>query len=171
MQDIRKIDNFKDGVKKSFLTVFFSGLIPFAPGTCGTLVALPLGWLILHYFSTTTLFLSAVLVCAIAVKIINEYELLGLGHDCREIVVDELAGVWITLSMACLQGVSVLGFILSFVFFRIFDIWKPSVIGRVDREVSGGVGVMGDDVLAGIFAGIAVLGILKVMGIFDITIF
>ena len=47
----------------------------------------------------------------------------------------------------------------AFIFFRIFDIWKPSIIGKIDREVKGGLGVMGDDVVAGIFAGICTAGV------------
>lgn len=171
MQNIRKIQGFKDGLKKAFLTVFFSGLIPKMPGTFGTLFALPFAWIILYFFSPTTLFLSAILVSAIAIKMIDSYEQIGMSHDCKEIVIDELAGVWITLSMACMQGVSVVAFLLSFLFFRIFDIWKPSIIGKVDRETKGGLGVVGDDLLAGVFAGIAVWCILKGLILFEIAIF
>ena len=53
--------------------------------------------------------------------------------------------------------------VLSFVLFRIFDIWKPSIIGKVDREVKGGLGVMGDDLLAGFFAGLLGLMLIGVM--------
>uniref|UniRef100_UPI00261280DD phosphatidylglycerophosphatase A family protein n=1 Tax=Helicobacter rodentium TaxID=59617 RepID=UPI00261280DD len=79
---------------------------------------------------------------------------------CGEIVIDELAGVWISVSMF---GHIALGIVLYFVLFRLFDIWKPSVIGRVDREVKGGLGVMGDDLLAGFFAGILGLIIIGVV--------
>ena len=144
-------ENAQDFFKKMFLTVFFSGLSPKAPGTIGTLVALPFGFVISYYIAPSTLLLCALLVSAIAIKIINTYEKQGLPHDCGEIVIDELAGVWITISMV---GHSVFGIVLSFILFRIFDIWKPSIIGKVDREVKGGLGVMGDDLLAGFFAGL-----------------
>jgi phosphatidylglycerophosphatase A len=48
--------------------------------------------------------------------------------------------------------------VLGFLYFRLFDIWKPSIIGRIDRDVKGGMGVMGDDVVAGLAAGIATAG-------------
>lgn len=83
-----------------------------------------------------------------------------MEHDCSEIVIDELAGVWISVAMI---GSHLFGIALSFVLFRLFDIWKPSVIGRIDREVKGGWGVMGDDLLAGFFAGL--LGLMIIGGI------
>lgn len=64
----------KDFLQKMFLTLFFSGLFPVAPGSIGTLVALPLGFLISYHIAPSTLLLSALLVAAIAIKIINHYE-------------------------------------------------------------------------------------------------
>ncbi len=64
------------------------------------------------------------------------------------------------------MGNTTLGIVLSFIFFRTFDIWKPSIIGKVDKNIKGGLGVMGDDLLAGFFAGILgliVIGILTKM--------
>ena len=156
----RTFNDFKDFCKKGFLTLFFSGLSPKAPGTFGTLVALPFAWVISYYIAPSTLLLLALLISAIAIRIINDYEKQGMPHDCGEIVIDELAGVWISVSMI---GHSALEIVLSFVLFRLFDIWKPSVIGKVDREVKGGLGVMGDDLLAGFFAGILGLIIIGVV--------
>lgn len=143
-------------LRKFFLTVGFSGLSPKAPGTVGSFVSLILGLLILQYFEASTLFLAAILITVIAVKQINIYEEQVGEHDSKEIVIDELAGMWIALSIAVdIEGISLwLAALLSFVFFRIFDIWKPSIIGRVDEKVKGGWGVMGDDVLAGFVAGV-----------------
>ncbi len=147
----------RDFFKKMFLTLFFSGISKVAPGTVGTLVALPFGWAIAHYIAPNTLFLSSLLVSVIAIKVINAYEKEGLAHDRSEIVIDELAGVWMSISMI---GHGMLELILAFVLFRLFDIWKPSVIGKIDREIQGGLGVMGDDLLAGFFAGL--LGLILV---------
>ena len=72
-------------------------------------------------------------------------------HDHGSIVIDEVAGVWLAISIS---GATAVQFALSVLFFRVFDIWKPSVIGRIDRNVKGGLGVMGDDMLAGLFAGL-----------------
>lgn len=149
-----------------FLTLGYSGLSPKAPGTIGTLVSLPLGMLILLYFDTNTLFLSSILITMIAIKAINKHEEETSTHDDKRIVIDELAGMWIALSIAPAFGVPVdelfhleNGFLiqslLAFALFRYFDIAKPSIIGRIDREVKGGLGVMGDDVIAGFAAGIS----------------
>jgi phosphatidylglycerophosphatase A len=149
-----------------FLTLGFSGLSPKAPGTIGTLVSLPLGMAILIYFDASTLFLATLLLSIIAIKAINKYEEQTGNHDDQRIVIDELAGMWFALSVAPAIGVSLgevtnleNGFlvqsILSFILFRYFDITKPSIIGRIDREAKGGIGVMGDDIIAGFAAGIS----------------
>jgi phosphatidylglycerophosphatase A len=109
---------------------------------------------VLYISSPTTLFLLSLLITVIAIKEINIYEKEIGTHDNSEIVIDELAGMWIAMSIGgVLAGDILLGFI-AFIFFRIFDIWKPSIIGRIDRDVGGGMGVMGDDVVAGVFAGL-----------------
>ena len=151
--------NRKDFLSKMYLTLFFSGLCPKAPGTFGTLIALPFGWLIAS-FSHSTLLLCSLLLSAIGAKIIDHYEKNGLEHDRKEIVIDELVGVWISISMI---GNNLIGIFLSFVLFRIFDIWKPSIIGKVDRQIKSGFGVMADDLLAGFFAGILGLIILAIL--------
>ena len=143
------------GFRKFFITVGFSGLSPKAPGTVGSFVALILGLFLLEFVHPSRLFLLSLLVTVIAVKQIDIYEKeLGI-HDSSEIVIDELAGMWIALSICGLNSENILFTApLAFIFFRLFDIYKPSVIGRIDRDVKGGLGVMGDDVIAGIFAGI-----------------
>jgi phosphatidylglycerophosphatase A len=149
-----------------FLTLGYSGLSPKAPGTVGTLVSLPLGMAILISLDATTLFLAALLISVIAIKVINKYEEETGNHDDQRIVIDELAGMWFALSVAPattvafsdvleLQNGFLVQSILSFVLFRYFDITKPSIIGRIDREAKGGVGVMGDDIIAGFAAGIS----------------
>jgi phosphatidylglycerophosphatase A len=149
-----------------FLTVAYSGLSPKAPGTAGTIVALPLGVLILAYFGPQTLFLAAMLATLAGVKMVNVYEQNGGEHDDKRIVIDELAGMWIALSIAPatlfgftelsqLENGILIQILLSFALFRAYDILKPSIIGRIDREAKGGFGVMGDDVLAGFAAGIS----------------
>ncbi|PHS56369.1 MAG: phosphatidylglycerophosphatase A [Sulfurimonas sp.] len=148
-----------------FITLGYSGLAPKAPGTVGTLVSLPLGMLILIYFDAYTLFLATILISIVAIKQINIYEEKSKIHDDKRIVIDELAGMWFALSVAPAISVGITevtsienGFliqsILSFVLFRYFDIRKPSIIGRLDREAPGGIGVMSDDIVAGFIAGI-----------------
>lgn len=136
-----------------FLSFFGSGLSKYAPGTMGSLASMPFAFAILSYFGATTLFLSALLLTAISIREINKFEEGGGEHDDPRIVVDEVAGMFIGLSMTAsmpnfwFQAISV------FVFFRYFDIKKPSFIGMAERKLTGGSGVMWDDVLAGFFAG------------------
>lgn len=149
-----------------FLTLFYSGHSPKAPGTVGTLVSLPIGMAVLIFLGPQTLFLLTLLITLFAIKSIERYELQSGIHDNQKIVIDELAGMWFALSIApgvmftlgdltvWSNGIAV-QIVLSFIFFRLYDIKKPSVIGRIDRNVSGGWGVMGDDIIAGFAAGIS----------------
>ena len=151
-------------LRKFFLTVGFSGLSPKAPGTVGSFVSLIIGLFLLQFLHVSTLFLLSLLVTVIAIKQIDIYEKEVGAHDSSEIVIDELAGMWIALSICGINSSNfVIMAILAFVFFRIFDIWKPSIIGKIDRDVKGGLGVMGDDVLAGIAAGIASAGVYQLI--------
>lgn len=149
-----------------FLTLFYSGHSPKAPGTIGTLVSLPLGLAVLIYLGPQTLFLLTLLITLFAIKSIDRYEAQSGIHDNQKIVIDELAGIWFALSIApgvmfTLGDITVWGngiavqIALSFIFFRLYDIKKPSIIGRIDRNAKGGWGVMGDDVIAGFAAGIS----------------
>lgn len=148
-----------------FLTLFYSGHSPKAPGTVGTIVALPIGVAFLMFFGSQTLFMLSILITLIAIKGIDRYEASSGIHDNQKIVIDELVGMWIALAIApgIAFGLGDLGVMsnglalqifLSFIFFRLYDIKKPSIIGRIDREAKGGWGVMGDDILAGFAAGI-----------------
>ncbi len=151
-------------LRKFFLTVGFSGLSPKAPGTVGSFVSLIIGLFLLLFLHVSTLFLLSLLVTVIAIKQIDIYEKEVGTHDSSEIVIDELAGMWIALSICGINSSNfVIMAVLAFVFFRIFDIWKPSIIGKIDRDVKGGLGVMGDDVIAGIAAGIASAGVYQLI--------
>lgn len=146
-------------LRRFFLTVGFSGLSPKAPGTVGSFVSLFLGLFLLEFLHVSTLFLLALLITVIAIKQIDIYENETQTHDNSEIVIDELAGMWITLAICGINsGNMIIMAPLAFIFFRIFDIWKPSIIGKIDRDVKGGMGVMGDDVVAGLAAGVATAG-------------
>ena len=141
-------------MQRLFLTFFYSGLSPVAPGTIGSLAAGLVGYLILLYFPTDTLFLLAVLISVIGIQEINKYEKATNTHDDKSIVIDEVAGLWIAFSFT---SNSLIELVLAFLFFRLYDIYKPSLIGKIDREYKGGIGVIGDDILAGILAGISTL--------------
>jgi phosphatidylglycerophosphatase A len=139
-------------MNKFFLTVGYSGLSPKAPGTVGSAVSLVLGYGLLYVgVPVSTLLLLAIAIGVFAVRQIDVYEDEVGEHDSKEIVIDELVGMWIALSIV---GLNPVGAVLSFLGFRLFDIWKPSVIGRIDREMKGGKGVVLDDALAGVFGGL-----------------
>ncbi|WP_100982054.1 phosphatidylglycerophosphatase A [Helicobacter pylori] len=154
----------KFSLRACFLTLFFSGYSKKAPGTIGSLVALLLGLPIL-IFSANTLFLGAIFIGLIAVTQIDKEEEETKRHDSSYIVIDELVGMWLAMAIS---GLSLAGVILSFIFFRIYDITKLSLIGKIDKEVKGGLGVVADDALAGVLAGLSVLLVINVLGFFNI---
>ncbi|GAA8435129.1 phosphatidylglycerophosphatase A [Helicobacter pylori] len=154
----------KFNLRACFLTLFFSGYSKKAPGTIGSLVALLLGLPIL-IFSANTLFLGAIFVGLIAITQIDKEEEETKIHDSSYIVIDELVGMWLAMAIS---GLSLAGVILSFIFFRIYDITKPSLIGTIDKKVKGGLGVVADDALAGVLAGLSALLVISVLGFFNI---
>ncbi|UOR64189.1 phosphatidylglycerophosphatase A family protein [Helicobacter pylori] len=156
----------KFSLRACFLTLFFSGCSKKAPGTIGSLVALLLGLPIL-IFSANTLFLVAILIGLIAITQIDKEEEESKIHDSSYIVIDELVGMWLAMAIS---GLSLAGVVLSFIFFRIYDITKPSLIGKIDKEVKGGLGVVADDALAGVLAGLSVLLVINILGFFNIKL-
>ncbi|UOS26559.1 phosphatidylglycerophosphatase A [Helicobacter pylori] len=156
----------KFSLRTCFLTLFFSGYSKKAPGTIGSLVALLLGLPVL-IFSANTLFLAAVLIGLIAIAQIDKEEEESKIHDSSYIVIDELVGMWLAMAIS---GLSLAGVVLSFIFFRIYDITKPSLIGKIDKEIKGGLGVVADDALAGVLAGLSVLLAINILGFFNIKL-
>lgn len=118
-------------------------------------------------FSANTLFLAAVLIGLIAIAQIDKEEEESKIHDSSYIVIDELVGMWLAMAIS---GLSLAGIILSFIFFRIYDITKPSLIGKIDKEVNGGLGVVADDALAGVLAGLSTLLVINILGFFNIKL-
>ena len=127
---------------------FGSGCSQWAPGTFGTLAAIPVYLLLkdtplwLYLFITTLMFIIGIWLCEKTTK------KLGV-HDHPGIVWDEIVGYLVTM-LAAPQGW--LWIIIGFVLFRIFDILKPWPISIADRRIGGGFGIMLDDVIAGVFA-------------------
>ena len=145
-------------------TVFYIGYLRPAPGTWGSLVALPIAWVIIQLFGFFGLVLAAFVVFALGIWA-TKVETDGRdNHDPSEIVIDEVVGQWVALFPvaygAGMMGVGVLalwpGWIMAFALFRLFDITKPWLVGWADRR-DDVLGVMLDDVIAGIFAGICVI--------------
>lgn len=145
-------------------TVLGVGYVRPAPGTWGSLVALPWGWL-LHVTGGFPL-LAVGIVAAFAAGWWATAQITrgADDHDPSEVVVDELAGQWIALLplswSAWTMEIDILrlwpGWIAAFALFRLFDIWKPGPVGWADRR-GDALGVMLDDVIAGVFAAIGVV--------------
>ena len=158
-------------LQKLFLTFGGAGLSPKAPGTVGTLASLPVGLAILYYLGMETLFMATLAITIIGIFEINKYEDTTGIHDHQQIVIDEAAGMWLSLMIAHSTAITmtypyaeILAILFSFAAFRLFDIWKPSTIGWIDRELKGGMGVMLDDVLAGIAGGLLSVVVLRGIG-------
>ena len=136
---------------------FGSGLAPVAQGTFGSLAAL-LPWLLLRQL-TWPVYLAVLLVSFVVGVWACERAGRALGvDDHRSLVWDEFVGLWIALLPALIAPWwSVLA---GFALFRLFDVWKPWPIRWLDRHLKGGLGVMVDDVVAGVFAALvlALLG-------------
>lgn len=134
-------------------TGFGSGLAPFAPGTFGTLAAIPV-YLMFVYLPMWVFFAFTLLTCLVGPKICGRAaDDIGV-HDHKAIVWDEFAGFFITMCFVPFSWVNVL---LGFVLFRFFDIIKPWPISYLDKHVHGGLGIMIDDIVAGLFAGCCLL--------------
>ena len=125
---------------------FGSGLMPVAPGTWGTLAAMPV-YLLMAGLPWPVYLLLVALAFGVGVWV-SDIVSKDLGvHDYKGIVWDEVAGYLLTMFMAP-QGFGWM--LIGFLLFRLFDIWKPQPIGYIDQHVSGGLGIMLDDIIAAI---------------------
>ena len=144
-------------------TLGYVGLLRPAPGTWGSLAALALALLIYVIGGPWLLLVKTVAVAALGVWTIGQQINGQADKDPSEIVIDEVAGQWIALLPVAFgawhAGAAVTalwpGWLAAFILFRLFDIWKPGPIGWADRR-GDALGVMLDDVIAGIFAGLGV---------------
>ncbi|MEZ5779644.1 MAG: phosphatidylglycerophosphatase A [Paracoccaceae bacterium] len=147
-------------------TWFGTGLLRPAPGTWGSAVAVALGLLIDRIFGFPALFAATAIVIPLGFWAIAATVAGSDDKDPSEIVIDEVAGQWIALMFPAAafwhRGLEDWwlaawpGWVAAFLFFRLFDIWKPGPIGRADRRGDAS-GTMEDDLWAGLFAGVATL--------------
>ncbi|MGE5424417.1 MAG: phosphatidylglycerophosphatase A [Syntrophothermus sp.] len=138
---------------KLIVSGFGSGYIPLAPGTMGSLGALIPAILILKMTSSPNLILLILIVIFTVLGIAGAEKLkYSWGKDPSRIVVDEMVGMWISLLWI---GNNNILFIAAFLLFRLFDIYKPLGIRKME-ELPGGMGVMADDMLAGIYANLVI---------------
>jgi phosphatidylglycerophosphatase A len=137
-----------------------AGLLPLAPGTMGTLTAIPLAWGVAK-LPPIWFWVATIIVSAIGTWAASAFQRANGTDDDQRIVIDEVAGYLVTLLVVPKNGATL---ILAFFLFRLFDIWKPFPVRLIDRKVGGGFGVMADDLAAGVYGAI-VLWILVATGL------
>ena len=137
-------------------TWFGSGRLPIAPGTWGSLAALPFGVALSWLGGPWLLAAGAVAVTLIGIWASGRYAEAVGAEDPGSVVIDEVAGQWIALIPAGLDP-WLIG--VAFVAFRVFDVAKPWPANWIDQRLTGGLGIMLDDVAAGIYAGLLCFGL------------
>ena len=134
-------------------SVFGIGYFPFASGTVASLAAMPVAALVLLHSGCMVLAVASLVAFAVGVWACGDHVRATGREDPSECVIDEVAGQWLACAFA---SVSLPSLALAFFLFRLFDIWKPWPVGWADRELPGGLGVMADDMIAGLMAGVSV---------------
>jgi phosphatidylglycerophosphatase A len=152
---------FRERAVLFLATGFFIGTVPFAPGTFGSIIGLPICFLIsrldilIGVICTVLFILFAIWVAAAAEKVLRK-------RDAGEIVIDEIAGLIVTfMGLPFTLKIVIAGFII----FRTFDILKPFPIRFLEKKVAGGSGVVLDDVLAGLYGNLILRLAIYITGI------
>ena len=152
-----------------FLTFLNIGKIKYAPGTFASLITCLLFLLLINFFDISTLFFCTLVIFLYTFIAINSSFDSFDSNDPQEIVIDEVVGqmlpllaipVYETLFIASVEYYCVSAFLL----FRLFDIWKPFPISYVDNNIKGALGIILDDVLAGIYTTIILMSIFFFIG-------
>jgi phosphatidylglycerophosphatase A len=147
---------------KIVATWFGAGLAPKAPGTWGSIAALPFAWAIHAWAGPAGLVLAAALLFLVGWAASNRLVERSGIEDPQLIVVDEVVGQWLTLACGPL---SIPAYLIGLVLFRAADITKPFPASWADRRVGGGLGVMLDDVLAALYSGFGLWLIDRIVGL------
>lgn len=139
------------------------GYAPIASGTVASAVAVALALPIILYGGGWGLLAASLIAFGIGVWACDDHVRATGRDDPSECVIDELAGQWLACAFAVLPlglpaaPVTLPGFLLAFALFRLFDIWKPWPVSWADQKLPGGLGVMADDMIAGLMAGLLVM--------------
>ncbi|MGI9393009.1 MAG: phosphatidylglycerophosphatase A family protein [Boseongicola sp.] len=153
-------------MKRMLLSFFGTGYLRPAPGTWGSLAALPAAWLLHEMGGPYALVIAAGLIFGLGLRATTVEIQNAEDHDPSWIVIDEVIGQWIALIPVSIgayaMGIDALrlwpGILAAFLLFRLFDVWKPWLVGRADAR-GDALGLMLDDVLAGVFAAIVSLAL------------
>jgi phosphatidylglycerophosphatase A len=138
------------GLARVIATWFWCGYAPKAPGTAGSLAALAIAWA-LHTYADVSGLAFAALAILLAIPGIWAAGVVAREsgrEDPQIVVVDEVVGQWVTLAGAIVLNWK--SWLLAFVLFRLFDIWKPPPVRQLER-LPGGIGIVGDDAMAGVY--------------------
>ena len=130
-------------------TWFGTGFLPVVPGTCASMAALPCAALLVWLGGPTLLLAVGAALFVVGMWAADAYMAAVKVHDPAAIVIDEVVGQWVTVALLPLDP---LVYALGFVLFRVLDVVKPWPANFIDRAVTGGLGVMLDDVVAGAYA-------------------
>ncbi len=137
-------------------TFFGVGFLPLAPGTWASLAALPVGWYIMLYFGPWAVAGAGIAIFFLGIGPAGIYERRTSSNDPGAVVVDEVAAQLLVLSAA---PQSWNYFFMGLILFRLADILKPWPVSWADRRIKGGFGIMLDDALAALYAGVILYGI------------
>ena len=153
------------GLLSAIATLGPIGYLP-APGTAGSLVAAIFGVFITIYFGIMTLVVMIVIAALVSFPAIDAHHALTGKHDNKEIIIDEFVGQWLVflaIPLTPLWGWNYLLLVgLAFILFRVFDILKPPPVSTAE-ELPGAAGVIADDVMAGVLAGVLIMGGMQLM--------
>lgn len=140
----------------------YTGYIPVASGTWGTLVAFPLFWLFepLQHVSTLLYLTAFVAAVLLACWVAGRAEAILQEHDSHAIVIDEIVGY---LAATLFMAPTWENTLVAFLIFRVFDVVKPYPAGTIDRGMPGGAGVVLDDVVSGLYANLATRAVLAIL--------
>ena len=151
-------------LKEAFILLLSSwfgvGRLPLAPGTWGTLGAVPLV-LIISYFGPIPAVISLAVIIPLAVWTSDISQKVLGKDDPPEVVIDEVAGYFVAVFLLPFSWWS---FILGFILFRIFDVLKPFPIRKIHKKVKGGIGICLDDIVAGVYANVCIKFVIWVIG-------
>ena len=138
---------------EQFATLYGIGHVPYAPGTAASLAAAIVAWPISIVAGPVALGALGLVAAVLAIKVSGDYATEIGQEDPHDCVIDELAGQWIACALA---PTSWLGFALAFLLFRLFDMAKPWPVSAAEK-LNGGLGIVADDVVAGLIGGGVVL--------------
>jgi len=155
--------------KEFLFTGLYTGYFPKGSGTVGALLAL-LFYIILHQvcgtYGAIANVVLVILVTYPAIKLGDDAEIYFAQKDPQEVVLDEMLGFWVTMLF---HPFSLIGTAMGFIFFRLFDIIKPFPIRRLEH-FRGGLGIMIDDIIAGVYANITITIIMAIMKVYGIIL-